>query len=139
MAQVALLVGQAPHPARPGTVQHHQPVHRTDEFGVALTPAHQLRDRKRLERLLHEARKVLGQRLTRLACAEYKVLGFAILHPLELVGRHAAGSREALERLGRLAVGSQPSAHRGALAFDRLLWLLGTHAVDQNPSRRGVA
>ena len=59
---------------------------------------------------------------------------------LELIDRHTAGPREALERLGRLAVGSQSGADCWTLAFDRLLRLLATHAVDKDrkPARRGV-
>jgi hypothetical protein len=86
------------------SMQHDEPVYGPNELGVALAPAHELRDRERLDGFLDDACEMLGERFARLAVAEDKVLSLAIAHALKLFDRHAAGAREAFERFGRFAV-----------------------------------
>ena len=106
-----------------GAVQLDEAVHGAHEQILALAPAHELRDGQLLDGGLHYAGQVYVEGLASLARAEHEVLGLAVVHLRERVHPHAAGAREALQRLGRLAVAADARGHGRTLALDFALGL----------------
>ena len=129
VAESAIAALLAEHRARhdAAAVQHHQPVHRPRELRVGVAPAHQLRDRQGLDALHDDPLEMPIERLPGLSGAEDEVLRLAVGLAFERLGRHAAGAREAEQRLGRLAFGVESGGDGRTLALDRALRL---HVAD---------
>jgi hypothetical protein len=105
-------------------VQHHHPMHGSDELRRAVAPAHPSSDRQAVERCLHDAGKEPRGRLAGAGRAAEEELAFGILDARELVDADAAGLGESLRGTSRLAGGVEGGGNRRAPALDTLLRLL---------------
>ena len=112
--------------------QRHQPVQRAGETVGVVAPAHRLGDRHRRQRLVqHGGQQVDGQRARRhRAVDETLALRIGGLFQLRPVDPGLGG--EALQRLGRLAVGVQRDVEVGAEHFGLLFRLFDRHAWQQH-------
>ncbi|MDT4843052.1 hypothetical protein FQZ97_769700 [compost metagenome] len=118
------------------TEEHHQPLARADEFGLARTPAHALGNRQFVQRGFHDTRQQASGRLAGNALAELQ-LGSTLVDFGQL---DATFLGETQRRLGRVAVGIESSLHGRAIEVHRTIRLLRGELLDQHrqAARRGV-
>ena len=114
-------------------VQQDQPMRRPHELRIAATPAHQLRNRQRLQRLLERAGQHLVQHRAFELDPSKHHRPLRCVAPLELLGRKAVLAREAGDRLrGRGCRGA------GHLAFASGSARCDAGDREREPARRGV-
>ena len=120
-------------------VHHHDPVHRSHEFGVAVSPAHAFGYRQSCERLVDDLRYQLSERQTLFRRPEHQPGALVRLLLFELIDSNATGTRKALRSPGRPAVRIVRSLQARALALDAAVRLSPGHISDQHSqaTRRG--
>jgi len=120
-------------------MQHHQAVQRADELHLAVAPAHQLGDRQFFQRRFEQRRQYRVDAFAGFAQAGDEIRRLASADFFQLGERDAGAAHEAFQRLGRLAVGVQPGAHRRAFFLQRALGLQRQAVRKQHrqPARRG--
>ena len=120
------------------TEQDHQPMRRAHELVVEVGPAHRLRDRQRLQRLLDDLRQQCRRRFTRLHGAMHEPRALVGIDLLQLLDSDAAAVRETDQGLGRRAAGIERGIRSRATAFEFLFGLLQGDVFDpdREPARR---
>src|SRR5262245_18535874 len=93
-ADVAGFDAQDPARKHIAAKEEQRPMHRAYEFDVAITPAHALGDRQRVERTLDDAEQEVARLRSRLAATEEQKLALGFLLPLQCFERHTAGFGE---------------------------------------------
>ncbi|MNF80455.1 hypothetical protein D3C84_627000 [compost metagenome] len=116
--------------------QHHQPLARTHEFGLARAPAHALGDRQLVQRGFDDARQQADGGLAGNALAEFQLRPAAV----DLGQVDAAFLGEAQRRLGRITVLVEGRLQRRAIEVLGAIGLLFFELLDQHREapRRGV-
>ena len=121
--------------------QHHQPVHRAHELRIARAPAHALRNRQRIQALLHQARQQRARWQRRVLsaleaagtrCPWHRARARALRAPR----RSCARSRS--RRASGAPAASKLAMQRRSAALDELIGLCDGEPPDQHrqPARR---
>ena len=115
-------------------------MHGTDEFRLAVAPAHAPGNGQARQGVVYDAGQQFGGAAALLHGAKYQPAALVRLQDLQLAGVHVAGTGEALRGRGRFPVGVIGGV-QGRAAFLRLVVLLACghpgHGHRQAP-RRGV-
>ncbi len=110
-------------------VQHHHPVHRAHEQGVARAPVHAAWNRQRIQRGLDQPREQRHRALTGPGTQEEQERPLAFIQARQRLDARAATLGERERRTRRQACGIERRVHRRSAALEVLLGLLGGEAL----------